>query len=137
MADASTPARRPWHQHPHPWIAAWIVWFAALWILSSIPGNSLPNPFDVSDKIQHAGYFFGGGCLVGGWMVAAGHWPRRRWWIVAAAALVGALDETHQWFTPGRSGLDVGDWIADVVGGLAALGATHFWARRTGRTGRN
>jgi VanZ family protein len=38
-----------------------------------------------------------------------------------AGAAVGWFDEWHQSFTPGRKGLDVYDWMADVLGSLAAV----------------
>ena len=41
---------------------------------------------------------------------------------VLLLAVVGALDEWHQTFTPGRSGNDPLDWLADVLGAFA--GAT-------------
>ena len=87
-------------------------------------------PFDWFDKIEHAGFFFLGGLLLGGWLVAAGHWPRRWWLLPLVAALVGAFDEIHQLFTPGRSGLDLGDWIADIVGGSLAAAVVHIAQRR-------
>jgi VanZ family protein len=34
-------------------------------------------------------------------------------------ALIGALDEYHQTFTPGRSGNDPFDWLADLLGAAA------------------
>ena len=38
--------------------------------------------------------------------------------LVIVLATVGALDEWHQSWVPGRSGNDPGDWLADVVGAL-------------------
>jgi VanZ family protein len=118
----------------HRWRLLWWLWFTALFALSSIPGNRLgPRPFDWFDKIEHAGFFFLGGLILGGWLIAAGRWPSRWWVLPLAAAVVGAFDEVHQLFTPGRSGLDPGDWAADIVGGTAALAAVPWlgrWIRR-------
>lgn len=89
-------------------------------------------PFDWFDKVQHTGFFFLGGLLLGGWIVAAGRWPSRWWLLPLVAAAVGAFDETHQRLTPGRSGLDLGDWIADIMGGLLAalaVAAVIRWRR--------
>jgi VanZ family protein len=50
-------------------------------------------------------------------------------------AVVGAADEIHQMWTPGRSGADVGDWTADVVGsaiGIACL--SLLYARRSAKS---
>jgi len=38
---------------------------------------------------------------------------------IAFCSAVGGLDEYHQSFTPGRSGNDLGDWLADTLGGTA------------------
>lgn len=43
---------------------------------------------------------------------------------VIVIGIVGILDEYHQSFTPGRSGNDPYDWLADVVGGM--VGALVF-----------
>ncbi len=131
MTPRSWPARLA---QPRLWRFGWWLWFAVLFILSSIPGDRLgPRPFRWFDKLEHAGYFFLGGLLLGGWLAASGRWPSRWWLLPVAAALVGAFDETHQWFTPGRSGLDLGDWLADMAGGtLAALAipCLHRWLNR-------
>jgi VanZ family protein len=52
-------------------------------------------------------------------------------------AIIGALDEFHQTFTPGRSGNEPWDWLADVTGGV--LAAWIVWKlllklRQTGPT---
>jgi len=52
---------------------------------------------------------------------------------MAFTAVAGALDEFHQTFTPGRSGNDFFDWLADLSGGLlGAMIALLFlqWVRR-------
>lgn len=108
----------------HPAIPAVLlgIWFVSLWLLSSLPGNDvhLP-PFPHADKIAHFGYFLGGGFLLA-WLLRS----LRKWsaWRVAITVLVliaaiGMADELHQTFTPGRSGGDPGDWLADVSGGFA------------------
>ena len=43
---------------------------------------------------------------------------------VLVIGLIGGLDEWHQSFTPGRSGNDLSDLLADVLG--AAAGAFTF-----------
>jgi hypothetical protein len=53
-------ARRPFF-----WLAAFLLWFAILWNLSSGPvmiktGIEIPH----FDKVQHFGYFFGGSGLL-------------------------------------------------------------------------
>ena len=41
--------------------------------------------------------------------------------VTLVGSVIGRLDEYHQTFTPGRSGNDYGDWLADTLG--AAAGA--------------
>lgn len=84
------------------------------------------QPFEFNDKAMHALYFLGGSLLLGGYGVARGSWPRRWWLLPLVAAVVGAFDETHQRFTPGRS-VEFADWIADTLGGLLAVPATFVW----------
>jgi VanZ family protein len=104
-----------------------------LCIFSSIPGHRLGRmPFDWFDKLEHAGFFFLGSSLMGAWLLATGRWPRKWWLLPSLAAVVGLIDEAHQLMTPGRSGMDAGDWLADVLGGTLALipVAIVAWRRR-------
>jgi len=39
--------------------------------------------------------------------------------VALVCSVIGRLDEYHQTFTPGRSGNDTGDWLADTLGGAA------------------
>jgi VanZ family protein len=93
------------------------LWFTVLCILSSM---SHPGPhIDVIgiDKVEHCCYFLGGGLALG--LALTG----KRWIpliILIVGASVGWFDEWHQSFTPGRTGLDVYDWIADCMGSLLA-----------------
>jgi VanZ family protein len=61
-------------------------------------------------------------------------WPPARVALVAIATIstFGAIDETHQLFTPGRSGGDVFDWTADTLGAAAGTWAILlFYGRST------
>lgn len=108
---------------PRAWLVALLAWFGVLWWLSSRPGGGGPDLFPHFDKVAHFGYFAGGAFLFAGWQAM-----RRRdssvsarlvWISVAFIALVGAIDEWHQLHTPGRSGGDPWDWLADTLGALA------------------
>jgi hypothetical protein len=132
-ASTSTPpVPRPLAVRPHHWVWLWIVWFGVLFYLSSLPRDAFTfkPPVDWFDKVEHLGYFFLGGLTLGGWLVSNGTWPRRWWLLPLGAVLVGAFDEWHQKFAPGRSALDPLDWIADAVGGSFALLPVHWWAVR-------
>lgn len=114
---------------PVLWRIAVIVWAGVLYMLSAQPGTALPGGFPGMDKIEHAGYFTGGGmCFLLGLRLAG--LARRKGLAILLTvlfcSLVGILDEWHQTFTPGRSGNDVWDWLADTLGGF--LGAhVAFW----------
>ena len=106
------------------WLAL-LCWACGMLWLSSLTPQELPDmAFVVSDKIEHAAAF-----TLGGWLAASAlHVSRPRAAIagrlvlaVVIIAAFGALDEYLQTFTPGRTGADPHDWIADVIG--AAAGA--------------
>ena len=107
---------------PRVWFWSWVGWFAVLFLFSSLPGSGIKfSPWPHFDKIEHALYFFAGGVLVGGWLISQSRWPRSAWIVPLTSALVGAFDEWHQKFSPGRSALDFADWSADFIGGTFAL----------------
>ncbi len=111
-------------RHSGFWLAAFLLWFGVLWGLSSsrIPGEGDPI-IPHFDKIAHFGYFFGGSGLLSAWLYRRNPENPDWWKIIGTAviviALVGALDEYHQSFTPGRSGNDPADWAADLLGAIA------------------
>lgn len=129
---------------PKVWIIAWITWFITLWWLSS--GTHAPKDLPTIphlDKIAHFGFFFGGAGLLCAWIrhtftskISAFHCV---WITTLVGAIVGIIDENHQSYTPGRTGNDLGDWLADVSGSLvgaivmiAVLKWTSAWqSKRT------
>jgi VanZ family protein len=52
--------------------------------------------------------------------------PLGVWSAVVIASIYGLTDEFHQSFTPGR-GVEVGDWLADTLGALAAVTIYTRW----------
>ncbi len=111
-----------------------LFWCAvALWVggvlwLSSLSPRDLPEAaFLFSDKFNHFAAF-----AVGGWLTASALRLSRpsaplAGRLVLAVALVaafGALDEALQTFTPGRTGGDLYDWIADFLGATAGALST-------------
>ena len=101
------------------------IWAVTLWFLSAnnpVPKNGPEIPH--LDKVAHFGYFFIGGALLATCVLVA--WPALKWHrmslffaLVVVCSVIGRLDEFHQGFTPGRSGNDTGDWVADTLGGAA------------------
>ena len=116
------------------WLVPLLVWFGLLWILSSRPGSGQPPLFPHFDKLLHFTYFFGGGFLTAGWL-SRFQTPRPEWRVILptaiiAMALIGISDEWHQLHTPGRSGGDPWDWLADLLGGAAGAFTLKFAHRR-------
>jgi VanZ family protein len=104
------------------WASA-VGWAAAIWTLSSRPADELSSPlFDIphGDKVAHmVAFAVGGFLLVSALRVTTGwKWRRLLWLSVSAVAAFGMIDEWHQLSTPGRSGADVFDWLADFAGAM-------------------
>ncbi|MCW1913884.1 VanZ family protein [Luteolibacter sp. GHJ8] len=120
--------RSPWL-----WLAAFAIWFATLWVLSS-EARHFPAGLDFkfSDKLIHFCYFFGGGLVAAAFFFrlqpATPNWRRILLLAILAAGLTGALDEYHQSFVFGRSGNDLPDFIADLLGSI--VGAFTLKAAR-------
>jgi VanZ family protein len=117
---------------PRSTLSRWlpVVLYAALIFTgSSIPGTSIPSGWTIHDKIIHATEYAGFTFLL------ARAFGLRRWWLaIVVGALYGVSDEFHQTFTPHRSGNDLGDITADVVG--STIGAVAWmllrWRRADG-----
>lgn len=115
---------------PGVWWVAVSVWFVTLFILSS--QSKIPSTqFTFGDKIVHFAYFAAGSTAF--FLALRLNSPPVSLLFavvltIAFAALVGWFDEWHQSHTPGRSGNDLFDWIADLAGGVFAcfLGAFLF-----------
>lgn len=112
---------------PRFWFGSFILWAATLYTLSSF-SKTLPDgtpEIPHLDKILHFGFFLGGGLILGTWVLLRKSFQAQGFLRItfpfALLAIVGALDEYHQTFTPGRSGNDPFDWLADVSGAAAGL----------------
>ena len=86
------------------------------------------------DKLIHAAEYLPVGFLLTGWLANWKRPPRGRVvFVVVVLVMVlvlGALDEAHQSFVPGRTP-SMGDLLADVVGGtlgaIIGLGVFSRW----------
>jgi len=76
------------------------------------------------DKLAHFLYY---GTIAGLFAHALG--PQWHWGALLGAAFLGALDEWNQFYTPGRES-SFFDWLADVLGALAALYLYRRWLLR-------
>jgi len=115
-------------RQPVFWLSAFIIWAVTLWVLSSRSSGPSGPEIPHLDKVAHFGYFFGGGGLLSAYLFrrqpVSPNWKFIIPVTVAVLGLIGILDEFHQTFTPGRSGNDLYDWFADILG--ATAGAFTF-----------
>lgn len=118
------------------WTAT-ILWAATILWLSSLTSTELPRAAHLfSDKFCHFIAF-----AVGGWLSASAMrttWPSLHFTIPIVVAILlgsafGAFDELFQLLTPGRSGADIFDWVADTLGivtGSSLTLLTHGFLQR-------
>ncbi len=94
------------------------------WVLFTLVLTSIPNPqfgptFRWSDKVAHFGCYGAAGFLFVLWRRESGKAAATAvMWAVFFAAFLGAVDEVHQQWIPGRS-MEFFDWVADFLGGTA------------------
>ncbi len=119
---------------------AWIgivVWAGAITILSSMRPDQLEDLTTLKfwDKAEHFLAFAAGAANLALALRWSRPWPAARIALVSilAIACFAAVDEIHQLFTPGRSGGDVFDWIADTLGAAAGAWLTLLLYARTSR----
>jgi len=115
------------------WLLLWAVWFGILWTLSgSNPQIDQAPEIPHFDKVLHFGYFMIGGFCAANFFHIKSRLPWKKIFLIVLliGATVGAIDEYHQSFTPGRSGNDIGDWLADSLGTFAGCLYCYFmWNR--------
>jgi len=101
-----------------------ILWWAALTVGTSIPGEDLPRPpFRHSDLLAHVGLYGVLGFLLYRAIVLGTRLGKVRWAWLAVFAIVqlyGILDEIHQLWIPGRF-CELYDALADGLGGFAGV----------------
>ena len=92
-------------------------WVALTLTLTSIPNPEFGPTFPGADKIAHFGFYGVAGFLFVLWRREAGTGAAAAVvWAALFAALLGAVDEVHQQWIPGRS-MEFIDWVADFTGG--------------------
>ena len=99
------------------YLSALIAWVALTLALTSVPNPEISVSLPYADKAAH--FFFYGvmGFLCAMWRRESGAGvPAATMAGVLFATGVGALDEFHQAWIPGRS-MELLDWIADAAGG--------------------
>ncbi len=102
------------------------LYFAMLagWVALTLTLTSIPNPefgpsFPGADKVAHFGFYGVAGFLFVLWRREIGAGAAVAVvWAAIFAALLGAVDEFHQQWIPGRS-MEFLDWVADFAGGTS------------------
>lgn len=99
------------------YLAFLVLWVALTFSLTSIPNLEVDVPLPHADKVAHFGFYGVMGLLCALWRRESGRAARGA--VLTAllfVAVVGAVDEIHQHWIPGRS-MDLFDWVADTTGG--------------------
>jgi len=104
----------------------WQILMITIFVLSSIPGDDLPDlHFRAADKVAHLLIFGILAVLIFRSFENAGNIFFRdnaRMLAIACTILYGAVDELHQLLTVGRSA-SFWDWIADIAGAIILVSA--------------
>lgn len=101
------------------------IWLTILYHVSnSVPADMPEMVVPQQDKILHFVFFLGGGTVLAASLrlLAKLRGIRLLWAVALVIGLLGALDEYNQQFIPGRSGLSLADWLADMSGAVAGVG---------------
>ena len=100
------------------------LYWLLIFILTSIPGRSIPKVFGGVDKIKHFGAYF-----VLAFLLSFTLYVQKRFPILSKRALLftfiitlfyGIFDEVHQIFIPGRY-FDWWDLLADIIGSVIGI----------------
>jgi VanZ family protein len=109
------------------------IWLAILHHVSnSVPTEMPQMVVPQQDKILHFVFFLGGGVVLAASLrlVAKLESIRLLLTVAVVMGLLGALDEYNQQFIPGRSGLSLEDWIADMSGAIAGVALLRLLASK-------
>lgn len=100
------------------------LYWLLLFILTSIPGRSMPVLFGVSDKFKHFGAYFVLAFLLNFTLLVQSKFPtlskKSFIFTILIISVYGLFDEVHQIFIPGRY-FDWWDLVADIVGGIVGI----------------
>jgi len=94
-----------------------LLWIGLTFLFTSIPNLEIPEGIPFWDKGAHFAIYGGTGFLCALWRRESG-FPAKRaaLYAVLFVLAVGAIDEIHQHWIPGRS-MEFLDWLADTLGG--------------------
>ncbi|MGA7104459.1 MAG: VanZ family protein [Candidatus Deferrimicrobiaceae bacterium] len=94
-----------------------LFWVGLTFLFTSIPNLKVPEYIPFWDKGAHFVFYGVTGFLCSLWRRESG-FPAKRavLYAVLFVLAVGAVDEVHQHWIPGRS-MALLDWVADILGG--------------------
>lgn len=106
-------------------------WMVGVTYLSSTPVPPMPPGFHEIvgiDKLLHFTAYAIGAILLSLVLKERTLWSRKKVIIITVCVIAafGFVDELHQLCTPGRSGADLPDWIADLLGAAAGANLVSF-----------
>ncbi len=109
------------------------VYWAILFVLTSLPSPTFMKKIKVSDKVEHLVAYF----VLGVLLTLAMHFQEKYrqfaekfyLWSVIFISLYAMLDEIHQIFIPNRSA-DVLDWLADFVGAVLSASLVKWFVEK-------
>lgn len=101
-----------------------IVYWIFLFIMTSIPVESIPKYFDTQDKLEHFIAYF----ILSIFLSLSLSLQNKSVFFKSNALMISAItvffyasiDEIHQIFIPGRY-CDFYDWLFDIAGGLTGI----------------
>lgn len=119
-----------------------VIYWIFLFMLTTIPVDSVPHLFKYQDKIGH---FAAYGVLA--FLLTLALFFQKRSNLLSSKSFLfaflfilayGAFDELHQLIVPGRY-CDIYDWIADSLGGVLGIGLVYglLKSRELGETETN
>ena len=94
-----------------------LLWEGLTFLFTSIPNLEVPESIPFWDKGAHFAFYGVTGFLCALWRRESG-FPAKRavLYTVLFVLVMGAVDEVHQHWIPGRT-MALLDWMADILGG--------------------
>jgi VanZ family protein len=109
------------------------IWLVILYQASNSVPTEMPKMIvPQQDKILHFVFFLGGATALSASLRLLAKLQDVHLLLAVAVVmgLLGALDEYNQQFIPGRSGLSLEDWLADMSGALTGVGLLRFFVAK-------
>ncbi len=110
-----------------------IIYWCFLFVMTTIPVETIPRLFDTQDKLEHFfAYFILSILIMLSFSIQSRFLSIRRNAVlvsVIAIFLYASIDEIHQMIVPGRY-CDVYDWLFDIVGGISGILIISYFSKK-------